>query len=185
MLNRYEYVTESNNHIEFLWRWLQNCAGRSTLIIHLPRAQKHQLERICKTIQTISKKTFSLSDLARYQLSELQKRLELNPNLYNLLKLLRHMDENPVVERSREEKKYLRVAKIRLSKQQILNLEATLEVTEKQLSKHEFTVEKTIETLLLGLCFEMNTKQTSIVYEILESLDVEKEEVTLYLESKD
>jgi len=185
MLNRFDYVSEANSDLDFFLRWVSNCAGRSTLIIQLPHLQKQQLEQFCKTIKVISKKPFSISNLVSYQLVELQRRLELNPNLYHLLRLLKNIEENPPVQRSRENKRSLRKTKIRLYKQQIFSLELTLATMEEQLSKHSFDVETTIELLLLSLCYQMNTQSTKVMYDLLHYVGVENSEIKLYLESKD
>src|SRR5690242_1698940 len=95
MIEKRESVFEAENSLQFFMGWMKTLAGKGTLYINLPQMSKESALQICKTVRKLSSRSFFLSSLVAYQMDEVLKDQELNPNLYSLKKNLRKIEDTP------------------------------------------------------------------------------------------
>jgi len=186
MIKQREKVFDVDNGFQFLMEWVKNISGKGALYIYLPQMSKESALQICRTVKKLSKRRFSLSSLIAYQIDEILKDQELNPNLYSLKKNLKQIEDTPSINRHyTPENKKLKRVKIHLTKTVIYELEFLLANMNEELGKHEYSVEKLLELNLMDLLKEIALgKAENTVQAILNSLGVSKNEVKEYEQEK-
>lgn len=179
MLEKRESVFDADNSFQFFMKWIQNMGGKGTLYINLPAISNESASQVCRTVRKLSGRSFSISSLVAYQLDEVLKKHQLDPNLYSLKKNLRKMEDTPHHYISTNTP--LKRVKIHLSKTGIYELEFVLANMHEQLGEHDMTVEKLIQLNLMDLLREMaHGRAENAVQTILNSLGVSKAEVKEY-----
>lgn len=183
LLDEKDYVFEAATTKDFIFRWFKRLSGKATLHIYIPRSYNIQANKICKTVRQLSKRRFYLSNLISYQLDSVLKKQEIEPNLFGLKKDLTKIADRPSVEQYyKVVNTELKSVKFNISKTMLYDLEFILYNMFKEFGKHDFTVEKMAELLLLDLLNALSSgRNKTSIQGILESLEVPKEEIEIYL----
>lgn len=179
VIDERDFVFESTNIFQFLFRWVKHIGGTGKLQVSLPSNYHGQIEKMCKVIEEISRSPFTLSQLIAIQLQELVRKQEMEPNVFALKKTFMRIEDGiSITQKGKRNKKVI----VSLSKTQIHNMEFILASMAEELGDHEYKVEKVIQLLIADLMYQVaRGKMQKVVESLLVEMGIEKKEIKEYV----